>query len=358
MDFVKPVRLLLGVGLVLASAIAAPAAVVASRGSVDVQIIENRFGVAGPPQRQTIAFPSDANSLPIQAVVRTASTDGDAAGVSAAQFSDPATSAALEDTDEFALQMALASTNKDIGYLSFARAEEVRSVSFSSGELGGAANGSSAALSGVVFIDGALAIFASNELADLSGTVIAVRVTVDQERQGAQPLRVFDAELRMVGGPGLEITQQRTGAFPALGVFESDLTLVDESLSTFRAVVFPNLRIEYPFTAVVGETFDLRATVQVDASSIGGGAGVAAVIGTPIDALLEVVGQTQGEEPAAKMTAALEAERAEPTGAPAFSDPVLSPFLGACGPLGLESALLMTLLAGARAGGVPLVRRR
>lgn len=320
-------------------------------GAADAKVTPVVDGVAGAAVETSLAYPSTAATLPLQAVARIIDEDHEAAGVCGAQFADP-TTVAGPDTDEFAIQFALASITDGVGFTTSGRTEELREVRFTSAELGNPPAGTNVELEGRLFLDGALAIFANQSVTELSGTSAQLRVIVTREAGGQPPQTVFDGGIQVDGRAGLNTGITFEGEFPTFGVFTTDLSAVDESLAVFRVVVFPGLVIPYTYSAAPGETFALRAAIEVQGAIPGGGAGAAAVLGTPIQVLTEVVTNVSDGDTASKMTAALEAERENPTGGPAADDMqddlVLGPFgfLRACGLFGVESLVLLSLLCG------------
>ncbi len=328
------------VGLVLVAA--ADAEIVDVAGSTTVEVKAIYTDDSEQLESVALAYPEDSDTLPLQAVARLVDPNEDAAAIAAAQFADPRTSTG-SDPDEFAINLALNSIADDVRYIGSATAEELRTVQHEVGEIAGTAAGSAVRLRGRLFLDGALAIFAGDDASDLTGTRVTLHVRVKKEVADAEAETLFDGTLEVVGGPERQVIVSASGDFPAIGLFDTDLAGTDPELSVFRAFIFPSLVINYPYQAVVGEEFDLRATVEVTAANLPGEVGVAAVLGTPVDALAEVMGETAGDEAASKRLATLQRERAAPTGTPVTLGPPaaqrLSPLLPACGVLGLEMAV-------------------
>ncbi len=318
-------------------------------GSAAARITPVSSGDSGAPTQQSLSFPSA--TLPLQAVARVIDEPQEAAAVCGAQFADP-TTVTGPDTDQFALQFAMASVTENVGFTTSSSAEERRSLVFSSSELGGASAGERVELEGRLFLDGALTVFANTSVSDLTGNHAKLRVRVTKEAEGQSPETVFDGAIRVEGLSGLQTSTTFEGGFPTFGVFTTDLSAVDESLSIFRVVVFPGLIVPYTYTASPGEAFALRASIELEGVTAGGGAGAAAVVGTPIQVLAEVVTKIADGDTANKMTSALEKERDNPTGSPAYTeqDVFLGPFafLRACGAFGVESLVLASLLCGLR----------
>lgn len=307
---------------------------------------------SGAEQTQSAEFPNDGVSLPLQVVARLTAEEQAAAGAVAAQFADPRTAAGA-NPEEFAFSLTLNSLSSEVYYTGHARSEETRTIRLRPGEVRLAPAGTRVTVSGRLFLDGALAVFAVPEASDLSGVEVLLRVTVMREPASGEPQTVLEGELRLTGGTGRQIAVQATGAFPTRGVFDVNLAALDPELGLFRVLVFPQLRIDYTYEATVDEPLVLRAAVEVEATNAPGGVGVAALLGTPLDTLPEVIAQTRGETAAQRMATAIQNERAVPTGTPLEpAGRLVPPLFPACGALGLEAVLglcgLMALRGGRR----------
>jgi len=338
--------------LVLAAlALPAAAEIVSITGFTQAEVTEYRFDAPGDTDRASESFPGTAAELPLQVVARllSAIADEEAAAAAAAQFADPR-ELAQPNPEEFAINLALNSISPHIRYQARAVSQETRGVVFAPAELGPfVQTGDTIDLTGRLFLDGALAIFAIDPDRDLSDAAVLLRVTVVQSSHSGAEQTVFSGELELRGGTGGSATAVAAGGFPRRSVILTDLSSLVDDFAAFHVLIIPNITIDYDYTAVAGQEFSLRATVEVEAANVAGECGVAAVIGTPVDTLRSVVELTQGTEAAAKMISALETERAEPTGQPAF--PEAQPAFGllsGCGLLGFESLVGATVLAGMR----------
>jgi len=326
------------------------AEVLSIAGSASVEIREYRAGLPGEIDEASDGFPETSGELPLQVVARLADVAEEVAGSVAAQFADPLTSEAA-NPEEFAVNLALNSLSPETYYTAAVTLEELRGVRYSAEELSPAADGETVDVQGEFFLDGALAVFANVDVDDLSGVSLKLRITIVKEGDDLAPVQVYSGVLEVSGREAGELRITASGAFPDNGVLDTDLSSIDEELGVFRVLVLPALVIDYTYGATIGQAFDLRATVEVEAANAVGGVGVAAILGTPIDTLQEVISLTRDEAAAEKMTAALQQERAAPTGAPAFRDeiPVPAPVLfPACGLLGWEMWLGLVGLAGMR----------
>lgn len=332
-----------GVVLLAAAWTAQPvlAAITSVGGSVSAELKELRTTGAGATDQQSKAFPDGSNTLPLQIVARLVTADKQAAASLAVQFADPRTVPG-PNPEEFALNFALVSISPDVHYEGHAVTQEVRGVLFAPGELGSEPAGTPVTLSGSLFLDGALAVFANTEVTDLTGASLVLRVTIMKEVEGRSAEQVFDGTLQVTGGTDRQVTPTASGALPTSSVFSSDLAFVDPQLSVFRAFILSNLKIDYTYQATVGQAFTLRATIDVEATNIPGKVGVAGILGTPIDTLQQVISTTMGTSTGQKMTTALQQERAAPTGQPAFPDNAAPqtpgwPLGGLCGLFGVEA---------------------
>lgn len=345
-------------GILLSAATSEPAwsAVTSVRGSASVEVTEYRSGQAGATEQDGRSYPDTGATLPLQVVARLADPNA-AAAVAGAQFADPRT-ATGPDPDEFAIDVALSSIAADVRHTAYAKTEEVRGVRFSPGEVGAAA-GRIVQLTGRMYVDGALAVFAGRSAGDLTGATVLLRVTITKEVEGQPAQQVFLGTLQASGGANRRVSIEAGGSFPRSGVIATDLAGIDPQLSVFRAYVFPNLVLDYSFEATVDQPFSLRATVEVQAANIAGEAGVAAVIGTPIESLTEVMSHTEGASVAGKMTTALQQERSAPTGQPAFASETRAPYwlLSGCGLFGVETAIWPLALVGACTVRMRVARR-
>jgi hypothetical protein len=334
-----PRTLLIGLLVIGATwaAMPAEAEIISFGGSASAAIQEFRATPTGNTDSDSETFPGTGVTLPLQVIARLADSDEEAAGSVAAQFADP-NLVAGPNPEEFAFNLALNSLSPEIYYTAQASTEEVRGVQISAAEAG-VAEGEVGQFIGRVFIDGALAIFAVQDLTDLTGAQITFRVTVVQQTEGQADQEVFAGTLSMTGGANRSVTFAADGDFPTSGVIDADLAALDPQLSVFRVAILPNLIVEYPFEARVGEAFTLRARISADAANRPGGAGVLAVLGTPLDTLQEVIQLTRDQVAAQKMMTALQQERAAPTGKETFPENPLAKLFPACGLFGFESLL-------------------
>lgn len=346
-----------GFGALVGVASLAFAEITNIRGFAEV-VVERR--VAGEVHERDSAserFPETDPDLPLQvlALLLPPLDPNDAlepnlpgAAAIAAQFADPQ-DLVQPNPEEFAINLTLSSVAPQVDFVAKARIEETRTLLFAPGELGpGLDLGDTAPLTGRVFVDGALAVFAARADRDLTGAFVRLNVAVRQVGPGDVSETVFEGSVELRGANGgSEVAA--SGDFPVASLILSDLGLLADDFAIFRLLIIPQLAIDYDFTAVVGEEFDLVATVTVDARNVPDEAGVAAVIGAPTDTLAQVIAATEGDPIAATVLSAVASERELPTGVPAFPD-AQGP--GLCAPLGFATLalLLVGLVRGASRG--------
>jgi len=343
-----------GAGLALLLAVLAPAGfaeVTTLSGLALVQVEELRFGSPGDSSVVSDTFPGTSGELPLQVAASLVSSDPNlpAAAAAAAQFADPRT-LAQPNPEEFAINLALASRSEHVRYTAHATAQETRGVRFAPGELSpGSQAGDQVELMGRLFLDGALAVFAPHAEADLRDASVRLHVSIVKRTVGEDDETLFDGEIELVGLPNGMARVGARGDFPVAQLVQTDLAAASDEFAAFSVLILPQLDLDYPYTATVGQPFELIARLEVEAESPAGDAGVAAVIGTPVDALGTVIGLTRDKATAEKFLAALERERANPTGEPAFPR-AQAPLLGLCGLFGFESLLGLLALVGLGSG--------
>jgi hypothetical protein len=320
------------------------------RGSVSVVIEQLRAAPGAQPEadidQASASYPETSDQLPLQVAARRSTVEEEAAGAIAAQFSDPRTVPG-PNPEEFACNLTLNSLSPEIYYTARASLEETREVLLRASEVGLVLPGQTVSLRGRLFLDGAIAVFAVPEANDLSAVSVTLRVKVVREVGDQTPETLFVGSLHVVGGTGQQVSTTADGDFPTSGIVDTDLAGLDEELSVFRVIVLPSQTVDYLYQAAPGQPFSLRATIELEAANCPGGVGVAAILGTPLDTLDEVIALTRDAAAAKRMMAALRQERAAPTGEPAFwQEP--QPLFPACGLLGLESLLALLGLVGLR----------
>ncbi len=349
-------RLIIAVAVAIGigSAVPAPAEILDVSGSARIELQEF---LDGSPRDSNLAFdsyPGSQTELPIQVVVRLDSPDADApaAASGAAQFADPQTSGE-PNPSEFAVNLALNSRSSRIGYESNTRVVETRVIRFAAGEIDAdSIDGGVESLFGRLFLDGALAVFADSDEIDLTGTNLTVRVTIGLQQGSLAEEAIFTGAISVIGQPAGEIDVTADGAFPVDSLVLSDLGGVLGGSEVFLLLVLPNLEIDFVYDVIVGQRATLTAVLEVEAASAPL-CGVAAVLGTPTDAINEVISITESAELAGKVLDEIQRERANPTGALAadlydLGGEPRSPLLPLCGLFGFEWAAGLALLGGWR----------
>ena len=346
--------------------LSAQAEITSIQGYTFAQAIEYYLGSERDSDSVYEYYPESSAELPLQVVARLVSPealDGDlgeeAAASVGAQLADP-TTVTTPNPEEFAINLALHSISPHISYQAQAISRETRGVLYSPGELSlFSAEGDEASLTGRLFLDGALTIFATQADLDLTGAYARLRVTVVKRVEGQSDETVFSGQVELAGTTGGDVDVNVEGDFPTNRLVLTDLSITSIIFNTFRVLVLPNITIDYPFTAVVGEEFTLEATVTVEAANLPDKTGVAVILGTPTDTLTQVIDLTLDTQTASEFVSKLVSEREKPTGELVYPTAKSWPFLPACGLFGFESALGFLALAGfGRVAGRSLYKRK
>lgn len=339
------------------------AEIITVRGSAAVEVVEllgTSETTIGQEERVSDAFPN-TSTLPLQVVAQLSNLvdNEEAAAVAAAQVADP-TILNQPNPEEFAVQLALSAISDSIRYQGKARLQEIREIVFSPAEVGGGAViGEAVELTGRLFLDGALSITGIAADQDLTGCRLTLSVTVEQRNSGAASgATVFSGEVELLGRENGNISTTVSGDFPQSRLIITDLSDISDDFEAFTVLIIPNIQLDYAYTAVVGQEFELVATVEIDAENAPDETGVVAVLGTPVDAIAQVLDVVQGAAGSQKTLTLLENERADPTGELAFpAQSVNPPLLGLCGLLGFEMMLGAVALLTWKVSGLRRIRR-
>jgi hypothetical protein len=348
MNHVKRVgRLVLVVGGVLFSAAVAGARVTDVQAEVSVSLTRLDNGVAGDPNEATAAYPDPNDALPLQVIVRDVNPDSEAAAVVAAQFADPRVDDGI-DPNEFALDLSLNTLTEEIRYSASATLVETRTVQFGVGTLP-RVPGQPAEVDGLLTLDGVLAVFADDDVTDLTGNTVRLAVLIEQLDEPNVPTVLVDEYIELAGDPDTMVQQTASEGFPTGGLTRQDLADIDPDLGVFEALVFPALKVPFVYRVRTGQAFDLRVTLTVTASNAGEAAGVTALLGTPLESLAAVIGSTGGNNQARAMNTALAAARVDALQA-AQADRLgpLGSFIPLCGMVGFELLLVPLVIVGFR----------
>lgn len=327
--------------LVAAPALLSPtvlAETVNTTAQVTTSLREYTSGVAGSSAAQTLSFPNPIASLPLQAIARLQSQigGGPSAAAAAAQFADPNTSD-QPNPQEFALNISLNSVSPTETFVAQATGHEERRLVYRAGELSASsADGDKVDLVGRLFLDGALAILAVEANRDLTGSAVIVTVRVTKQVSGQDDQVLFDGVLNLSGATDGTVNVSADGGFPTRSLLLNDLSVISSQYSTFRVLIIPSIQINYSYSATVGEEFTLVADVTLDAQNVPRNGGIAAVLGTPTDALGDVIGLTNGKAVADETLALIAQARSDRSGEPAF--PQAAGALQLCGAFGFELA--------------------
>lgn len=323
-------------------------------GSVETTVREYVDGVEQDSSIVRDSFP-ETSDLPLVATTTLVNNEGDeeAAGGIAAQFADPRTSE-IANPEEFALNLAFNSIAHNVAYEGSAVVEEVRTVLFAPGEISAfSAEGNTETLTGRVFLDGALVVLGATGVSDLGEAEVSLRVVIEQvSASDEQHATVFDGALVLRAAGGTTVEPTATGDLPQSEITLADLAVFVDELDVFQVLVIPNIALDYTYTAVVGEEFDLVATVTLEGRNAPAGVGVTGVIGTPFATIQEVLGGTTSNLTASVVRDAIDVERTAPTGDYAFPESRVTPVLfPACGLFGFEWLLGLVGFGAWRLGG-------
>ena len=298
------------------------AEIVSFTGQASTQLTQIVSGVAGDPLVDSAQDPNDP--LPLQVVSQTLADTQDAAGSVAGQFSDPTTSGQA-NPQEFAASLALSSQSTSTRYTGTTTLEEVRSIVFSPSEVNGLANGATAHLSGSVYLDAVMAVLSQTKGGSLTNVDVTLHAHVVRRPAGAtssdpNALVVFDGSLSYRGASNGSATTATTGSFPNGVAFATDLGALVPEFGNVNVLVLPQVHANYNYTAVVGEPFELVATVELTGENQPGGTAVIGLLGTPLASLVDVITATNGATTAQLLQAKLLQERAQPTGQLVLND--------------------------------------
>lgn len=341
--------LTISVLVLLLSAWPVQADIVAIAGSAEVTVQEYQGGQVVDTDQAAARYPEAGVALPLQVVARLVD-DAEpplAAASVAAQFADPLGGPQL-NPEEFALNLALLSISDESRYTANATTQEHRDILFSPDEFINGRAGEIVSLVGRLYVDGALVVFSPTVGRDLAGAEVTLAVTVVKQVPGQADETVFTGEVGLQGDTNGTVGLTSAGDFPTSTLVRSNLAIYIPDFDVFEVLIIPDLAIDYTYDATLGERFTLQATVSVQAANAEDEVGVAAVIGSPLDTVQEVIAAVQGQSAATKTITALQQERANPTGELAFPAQTTPRFLPACGLFGFESVIGLTALVGLR----------
>jgi hypothetical protein len=309
--------------------------------TADVVVKEFAGGVERDFVEAADLYPETVADLPMQVAGRL----GDQANAAAvaAQFADPREFDS-PNPQEFAVNLALLSLEGDVAYEGRATVTETRVVRLAAGDFPARPAGTRVDVLGQFFVDGALVLLAPDRQ-DLSDTSVTLRINVTRTSDEATET-LLEGSVGLVGGPDGAAELVSAGEFPLTTLIREDLAANVPDFGVFQVLIIPRVRVIYGYAARLEEPFSLTATVEVDSRSAAGGPSVAAVLGTTVDELLDVLELVQGKESAAATLAALDAARAEARDAAAAR----AAGLPACGLLGIGPLVLSVTLVGWRAG--------
>ncbi len=351
---VQRTRAVVAIVCVLASGSAVQAIVSTIDATVTAQVQE--FEGAGVANSD-FAFKDlneTATNLPLvaTAVLKRAGSGGDidAAAVAQTTFSDPRLSV-LPDPNEFGIDLGAYSLSPVISYSGECASNETREITFLSSEIG-FPDGTPLEAESQFFVDGVILIWGDVGQTNLAGTTAEMTLSVDQIRSNGSAT-VLSAGLTLTGQADGSVSLSTQDELTADNVIVANLTGVVSKLGPVHLVIIPNTALTYPYSADVGEAFQLQANINGNIRTQPR-TGAAIVLGVPLTKVAELVNEVTGEDVGNQLQQALQlllitsplplkplAPKAEPTTVRVV-DRLASP---SCGRMGIESALLMAGLA-------------
>jgi hypothetical protein len=327
------------------------AEVTAIRGSVQSRLAEYVEGAPGDLVEVIKELPGTTNEFPLVAIAQLLDNGDEGAGSVAAQLADPL-GVSGPNPEEFALNLAISSGDSARSYEALASGQEIRDIVFHASEFPGRKDGDVLDFRGRVWIDGALAVFAGNAAADLTGAQVELTVRIVQENgessgEGgdAQPTsgEIFRGAISLTGGAGGATTRTRSGNFASVNVPVVNLANANPDFGVLWVAVIPETFVDYNYKAEIGRPFTFTTTYEVKAVNLPAEVGCAAVIGTPFETLGQVIAVTNSESAAAKMRTSIRDAREQ-----ASAPTVFCPLLG---------GLSLGFLGFAAVGGARMGRR-
>ena len=342
-------------------------------GLAEVSVKEIVSGVDGATSQDGLAYPATTTNLPLQVVAQLISASDDAAAAVAGQFADPLT-LDQANPEEFAVTLALSSAAPDMRYAADVWLSESRAVTMHPSEVGNNPAGTEVTLIGTLFVDAALAVFGIESTQDLTGADIKLRIRVfktpltdeistDPNRPFTAGEVVFDGKVELLGGTSGSATVNPLGDFPGSQLFFANLSALVPEFGAANVLAIPAIEIDYDYAVTVEETFELTSVFEVEASCMPEGTAVVALLGTPTESLIDVLGVTQGETTAKEIQSLLLRERQTPSGDPvvpsaeaqATDATLTNTTTSVCFPVAATMLLMLTTLSIATS---PWMRRR
>ena len=288
----------------------AGAEILSIRGVCVVELRQAQLGTETDFIRVTETFPTTDTQLPIIAFGQLFdAVEPDAAAAAAgAQLADPILSSEANPR-ETAIDVALNSLVANNNHIVDAQVTETREIRFSANELGfGSAAGDQETLTGRLFIDGVLGVFAERESAILDDVRVTLNVEVIQ-RRGDTAVTVFSGSVGLHGGTETGIGAVPGGSFPTGQLSTSDLSAVTTDLGIIQVLIIPGIQIDYEYDVTVGETFELETIMRVTGANAPGESGIVAGIGNSLDQLSNILALSETPATVAKVVNAVTRER-------------------------------------------------
>ncbi len=227
-------------------------------------------------------YPETASVLPMHAeaaVTAEGSAAVEAIGLALSQFKDPRTVVGAIP-DELNLDAAAYSGLFDVHYDVVTEVTERRTVRPTSVEAG-APDGKSVEFAGSFFIQGLLTAVSQERGRSLNGLLARVDANVVKECPVEGPQTLLSARFELVGQSDGTVRMNTGGAAQRADAIDLNLSTVAEDLGVLRVVLLPAVQFDYTYTATVGASFDLTATLRVTLMNLPDGTGVGAAFGMP-----------------------------------------------------------------------------
>lgn len=327
-------------------------------------------------------FGLTSTTLPIQVISYleepTPTNELIAAGQGIADVDDPDLSAG-ENPEELGLEADAFSIDAEIAYQVTASAVEERTIRFTTGELS-AAPGEEREVESSVFLSGAIIVWSLDPARDLTGLSAEVTFTVDQFRpDDSDGVTVFRSSMGVRGSPDGEAEPFsegevfRAGEWVSEGIATFEFggpetilnpdepnPLLEEYLAALgrtHVMLIPDQKIDYIYSAEVGEEFDLVATFEVDLTNLPDGTGVSAVFGRGFQALSDMIDEAFADVDGQAVEAGVnlaQARSVAPQSVQAGTDEAATGVDGGrrgassgslCGSLGFEAVGMLLLVA-------------
>jgi len=277
-----------------------------------------------------------------------------AAATAQTQFSDP-TEHVLPDPSEFGINLAAYSVSATTSYSAQSEANEIRSITFLDTEIG-SPDGTAIQVQSQFFLDGVILLWGEANNTNLAGVTADITVTVAQTRPASPAvLTVLDAGLTFTGQADGTATLSTNGQLVADNLQIVNLSNTVPGFGPLQMIILPTVAIPYTYSAQVGETFELKATIQSNIRNQPN-TGASVTLGVPLLELAALINTVSGGTAGDLLLQALQfalvntppplkplLPKENPTTVTLANQRTI--FAPLCGSVGIESALLLTLFS-------------